>query len=498
MDKIQINGYDINQPFRHIKYTTVKGNCALIIDHIDEYDYMEYAFVVFDADDTLLDISLGLQVNGRDLYSRDGYLFHNKILPLEYENSFDVETNTVLKQMVRTDVKNIFFMPINIRTAVRNIMTLRIYNIQVCSNIDIYIKLGNEPHRNHLLYTYCPDKIFVSEMMEQYFNGVSGYAKYSSCDVIRVNELITNFYIDMVQVKNKQRIKNYHRLYDKISIAWMGSEISAIPFSYVELYLKVVENISLDNLTDANNHHVIPINLGQLINVPVIPIHSYWDLKLRIIPNSIDIFHHQIQKNVKCDIYSIYNYLPKEIWNVIAEYLNCRSLLNMMQSCKFFYSLVPQKRIEDLYDEIKINIDDLDLEDLTVKIMYHTGLDFLTKFKPEMDREWVVDRVRSVVQYKVVSMNNEYLLQINNSNPVEWIIIEFDHARIIEHVQFMPTDIDIMIPDTDFYLRMHNPPHRYVFYPSMSIECEHIHFKFGENSDTKINIYVAHYIQVTF
>ena len=493
-DRIRIGGYDINQPFLYDKFVCNKENYNFMLDtkNIHEHHYMEYAFVVIDPNEIVQNIYFAIQVNGLNIYSPRGYLYHNKIFPLEYENSFDNETNTVLKQMVRNNVPNVFFMPINAPILHNHIMicTRGMYPSVIAN---VYVKLGSERHRHHELDIYYPGKFFKSSLIGKVFGGTLGYGKKSQLEITANGDIVTNLYLMIQQYPNVRRIKNYYKMYYEIEIQYGHLFTIRIPTDYIALYEECINDICLNDLVDARGRHILPINLSQLVNIPLIKLKNI-PLNLYFYPNYIRVFHHRIEKNVECIPYV--NILPKEIWNLILNLLNCADLLNAMQACKLFYSIVPLKQIENLYDKYKVTIDDLEIYDMSVNAMYHSvdnDNDFDTVYKPTSHQ------IRNILQHKEVSMSNEYLLQITKSDPIEWIIIEFiEVSGLIEHVQFMPTDIDIMIPDTDFYLKMHNPPHRYLFYPKIPIECESIYFKFRANSTPKANIYLAFQLDIIF
>lgn len=114
LNKIKINGYEINQIFVYQSENTYCTNNKIRLDQWtasdNKFNFIEYMFIVFEGDAE--NIKLVVQANGFDLWSRKDYIFHNKIYPMECENLYDSETNNLLKDMVRTsNLKNVLFVP---------------------------------------------------------------------------------------------------------------------------------------------------------------------------------------------------------------------------------------------------------------------------------------------------------------------------------------------------------------------------------------------------
>jgi len=526
IDKLQIGTHEINQPFWHQARTTVSSDrISFSISLKDIYDngwhFVEYALIIINTEENLQSIGLFTQVDGIDVYNRCGYLYHNKIYPLEYETLSDDETNNLLRSMVRTNMPNILFIPLNIGISTYQDLKFCMTNA-VNSSIDIYIKLAVEPWKNNILAKYISYKSIGTEMIEQCFGGCPGYGKKSLLEISRYGDVITNLYIDLRQDPDKKRIKNYYRLYNKIVIEFRGLEISTIPLDYLALYLKVVKNILLEDLSDNRGCHIIPINLNELINVSLILLSKHYQLKFYFCPNNISVFHHRIQKSIICDTAHLSDWVPRDLWNLIMGYLDCRNLLNMIQTCKFIYSIIPQKRIKELYDVQKITIEDLEIYDMNVKVMYyfidydHRQRYFHCRTDPRdnIKIKPFINELRSIKQYNKIINDTEYSFEVE-SKIIEWIIIEIDvfpdkNVLDIGKTKFIPIlsecEDQIVLPypsneihpitkDLDMYHKMHNPEkNRYMFYLDGNYET--INLVFETHVSAPINIYVSYRIQM--
>jgi hypothetical protein len=169
LTKINIDGYEINQPFIHESYELHSANNKIRLDHelaIEHgFNFIEYIIVVFNHFPEKS--SMLLQANGMDLWERQDLLIYNKIFPLQCENLYDEETNALLKHVVRNRT-NIALLPfrtekgswlLDITPTDPNLipnqhisnLTLRIYNLIPLNsviNIDIYMKLSNANSQN--------------------------------------------------------------------------------------------------------------------------------------------------------------------------------------------------------------------------------------------------------------------------------------------------------------------------------------------------------------
>lgn len=493
INKLQIGEYIINQPFYH---SSREINCrypvfSFDINPFSDDEFIEYVFVVIHTKENLQGIDLGIQFDAKDLRSRQDYTYFNKIYPLEYEKSYDVETNTFLENITRNNISNVLFMPLEIpirKKAFRSI-TIPIYNCMFMANIDFYFKITSISHI---------DKQYSNKLIEQYFDSDPEYGKHSTIEPSRYGDFITNFYLLMEQDSGKKHIKNYYKLYNKLVIIYGGYTVSEIPLDYVVLYLTHIKNIDIRSLSH-NGKHILPINLHELINISHIPFHSVPNItgiKIQLCPNDISKFHYNVRKTIKyntIDIsYDAYiNYIPVDIWGVILEYLDCVNILSAIETCKFFYSLVSQKKIDNLYNACKITIEDLVPHDINMCIMYHGYKNKIIPFNPESGLMYqFMLNSRSIIQYEIIIEGIEYIFNPDKLNPISYIIIEVDIAGQYDILDMNKMNcMDGIIKDVEFYSKMHNPKcNRYVIYPSTN----NINFVFKEYISAKANIYVAY------
>lgn len=170
LSKINIDGYEINQPFIHqskqlgsLYSNKIRLDHELALEH--GLNFIEYIIVVFDKFPEKS--SMFIQCNGMDLWDMQDILIYNKIFPLQCENLYDEETNNLLKHVVRNRT-NIAILPfrtekggwlLDITPTDPNLipnqhisnLTLCIYNsipLDSATNIDIYMKLSNTNSQN--------------------------------------------------------------------------------------------------------------------------------------------------------------------------------------------------------------------------------------------------------------------------------------------------------------------------------------------------------------
>lgn len=266
------------------------------------------------------------------------------------------------------------------------------------------------------------------------------------------------------------------------------------------LYLTHIKNIDIRSLSN-NGKHIIPINLHELINISHIPFHSVPNItgiKIQLCPNDITKFHYDVRKTIKYDIidleYESYiNHIPIDIWSVILEYLDYVNILSTIETCKFFYSLVSQEKIDNLYDKYKITIEDLVPHDINMCIMYH---DYKNKIIPSNTESGMIYQFmlnsRSIIQYEIIIEGNKYAFKPDKLNPIAYLIAEFDIVCRYDILDMNKINcIDGIIQDVEFHSKMHNPKcNRYVIYPNTN----NINFVFKEYISAKANIYVAYNI----
>ena len=122
INKIQIGHYQINQPFLHqieeFEHVEQENNrYAMHLYFTTEHKYhayIEYILITFEQDPIPENIFVVIQANGYDLWERLEYIYYNKIFPLQCENLYDVETNNLLHNMVRSndpELKKVLFIP---------------------------------------------------------------------------------------------------------------------------------------------------------------------------------------------------------------------------------------------------------------------------------------------------------------------------------------------------------------------------------------------------
>lgn len=163
IDKLEVGDHVINQPFLHQSpfLFQTKDEYKEITRHNIRVDttslptsglrFLEYAFITFN--DCPISTCMIPKINTCALYSRQTYTYFNKIYPLQCEDLYDSETNALLKNMVRTDMKNVFFVPFRMMKNgslidIENIDTLQ-FDIIFGENVDppiinIYIKLADK------------------------------------------------------------------------------------------------------------------------------------------------------------------------------------------------------------------------------------------------------------------------------------------------------------------------------------------------------------------
>ena len=508
INKLQIKEYEINQSFYHDYNTVGPDNGIYVFDTNLFRDtgktFIEYVLIVIHTEENLENSELLIILDGTDIASKRKFIHHNKLYPLEYEKSYDDETNMLLSNMVRTNIPNVLFMPLNIATG--SILSIRIFKIMQTANVDFYFKLSDEARQIHIPdiqnTEYILDVPYKSELIQQYCSGVPGYGKKSTVEFTHNGNFMTNLYLELIQEPDKYHIKNYYKLYKKISIEFGGRVISEIPLDYIILYLKYVKNIQIENMSN-DKHHIIPINLKELINLSEIIFHNFYGVKMYLHPNDISKFHYDTKRNIKCDnidlAYTTFlNYIPTELWGVILEYCNCRDLLCVAETCKFFYSLVPQKKIDELYNACKITVNDLSMSDAEIDVMYYLSKNpDLKKYRPYDNlnfnklNKFPFD-AKHIFQYEIIVAGDEYLLEMHMCSPIEYMIIDFDIAGKYDILDMLNTKYgDGIIADADFYSKMHNPQcNRYVLYCNINID--KINLVFKEFVNTKANVYIAY------
>lgn len=515
IDKLEIEGHVINQHFWHISETIWHPSVKINITPPNENNKicMEYIIIKMDSGDVLNNIGLRIQIDGKDLGDKRDRTHLTKMHPLQCENAYDTETNNLLKDMVRKNITNVFFIPIKITEddipfcLDKQKVYLDIFNSPKV-HIDIYVKVYEKYTSNNTLMGFDLKTPFISELIPQFCAGNPGFGKKSVISISNNGEIISNFYIKIDTYRDKKRINNFYKVYDKITLEYGEHEVINIPIDYLQLYLKVIKGINLDDLV-IDNCHVIPINLHELTNIPIIPLSSYFELRIYFHPAKIDSFHRIIQKNIIDYAESISDetniiLLPTEIWKHIASYLDLKDLLNFMQSCRFFYYIVPKKQISDLYEPHRITKLDIDDFDMELNVLYH-------KTDPRgISIPQIINKYRNIVQSKEIIDNTEYLFGTDflQYPKIEWIIIEIDipgqndildlektKFNFCKNRSYTSSNIDSIKKDSLFYKKMNDPSeNRYIidFYDNIHM-CESINFVFKKHINTKINIYVSYY-----
>ena len=385
--------------------------------------------------------------------------------------------------MTRANIPNVLFIPLGILT--EGCIEIFIFSYLQNARVDFYFKLSEKSQ----LCISNQMQLDKRKLIDQYFNGSQHYGKIANCNISRIENTVNNFYLKLNQDVNCKHIKNYYKLYKELVIEYGGYTINTIPIDYIVLYLKVIKNICVNKLS-LDKHHIIPINLKELINLNNIPLCAPYDLRIILYPNDISKFHYNTQRNIKCDnidlaYITFLNYIPAELWGVIFEYANCNDLLNIIETCKFFYSMVPQKRIDDLYNIHKISVENLLLDDVIMCTTYYknNNLDG-TESKFQVGS-------KSIIQYEIIISGKELLFKIDKyMSPILYIIIEFDVVGQYDVLDMNATTniVDGIITDLDFYSKMHNPQeNRYIIY--FDANANDINFVFKEVVYCKSNIY---------
>ena len=159
IDKLEIGDHVINQPFLYqTEYVSIPArNYKIRIDIAplvnSDLCFLEYVFII--VDDCPKSIHMLPRVNMYDLHSRRDYAYFNKVYPLECENLYDIETNALLKSMVRTDMKDVLFIPFKMMKngSLIDVRTIDILDFDFSSNteqsaryrtISIFIKLSDK------------------------------------------------------------------------------------------------------------------------------------------------------------------------------------------------------------------------------------------------------------------------------------------------------------------------------------------------------------------
>jgi hypothetical protein len=492
INRVQIGPYEINQPFYH-QYDEINSVRAYFTFNVNSFysngfNFIPYVLIVIDTEENLEKSELWIRFNGKDIVDRQKYIYYNKLYPLEYEKSYDDETNLLLGHMVRTNIPNILFIPLDI--IMEGNIQIVIFSTIKSARVDFYFNLSKKTQ----LYISNGAHLDKRELIDQYFNGNPHYGKISNCEISRHSNTVNNFYLKLNQTATCKHIKNYYKLYKKLVIEYGGNTLNTIPFDYIVLYLKVIKNIYINTLS-IDNRHIIPINLKELINLNNIPLCAPYDLKIILYPNDVSKFHYNTRRHIKCDninlgYFTYINYIPVELWNVILEYLDCRDLLNVIETCKFFYSLVPQNKTDDLYNTHKISVENLSLNDAIICTVYHKNNNL-----NDATSEFQLGS-KSIIQHEITVSGQELLFKIDKlASPIDYIIIEFDIAGQYDILDMTKTTniINGVITDLEFYSKMHNPrQNRYVIY--FDVHADDINFVFAESVYCKAHIYAIYNI----
>lgn len=546
IDKFKYKNYEINQSFYHQQESMLCSNISSykmamsIPDELYTNDYcLEYAFIVFsETDKPFENIKINVQANGHDIsdYNRD-CLYYNKVFPIECMESYDDETNNLLKDMSQGKVKQLFFVPFkyhrgdlafqlnDIFTTAKFGMNYRIpidykYPKKIthltfiikgldCEKVDFYIKFA--PNINNVIKLNEPLSLYPkSDFTSRVFIGIPGYGRRMRSNIAKLGDCMSNIYIEMVKGAGR-RIKNYYRIVSEFNIEISGTIIFEIPVDYIALYLKVMKNIILCEVSAKNNCYIVPINLKELVNIAYIPLSNlHKEVRLNLIWHSpIDIFYYKLQKQVELQITypkyeSFIKGISKDVLRLVMEYLDDTTFINLMQTCRFMYSLAPMNQIKKRYEKYKISKDDLTLTDAIYNVMYHWPIPEFKTFLNEF---------RTIKQYReniVDSDSFQHLL--NHKGPIEWIIIEINQylkPNMLVNVEFTidkkfefneilkekleKYDLDTIhvIKKDPNFLKMHDPnKNRYLFY-TKSVIYKNINMHFREKITCDLNIYIA-------
>lgn len=501
VNKLQIGEYEINQPFYRDTHGIIGGqNMKFFFNtnnfRTDELTFIEYVIIIINTEENLENTTMLIQQNGRDLASRRHHIYYNKIYPLEYETAYDNETNLLLTHMVRTNIPNVLFMPLDI--VMGGNLQICVFNILQSANIEFYFKLNNGPREKNLDIN---NGLYTTELIEQLFSNSIFYGKTTWTEISRNGDLITNIYLKLIQNPNKKHIKDFYKLYDRITIHYGEHIISTIPIDYIILYLKYIKNICISDIC-VTKCHIIPINLKELINVPSIAFSNTHWLKMCLHPNNISKFYHDTKRNINCNnidltyINSDINLITADIWDYIFKYLTMYEIVHTTEICKFFYSFMSQQKIDKLYDTCRITVDDLDVWDGIIDVMYHKYQNDPNADIPELCDKSLANLTqfnsKSIIQHEIIISGEEYLFEIERLYPIAYLIIEFDVAGQYDILDMEKTKhIDGVITDIDFFSRMHNPQsNRYVLY--IDPHTDNINFVFKKYVYSKVNIYIVY------
>jgi len=532
IDKFQFENYEINQQFFHQTEPIYKGynKWRAILD--SRYAY-EYLFIVIPrqlADG--LRILLLPQLNGRDCTEQREFIFYNKIFPSECMKSYDDETNALLEGMVRNNMINILFFPFRFS---KNEMPLIINDndyLYITGNfgttlpeMDLYFKAIPRCEKIQSIQTdfnamtiYNFTNMCKKELIDQVMGGNSGYNKKMNISIAHNGPIFSNLYLNIIKDRDTKFVRNYYKVIKELIIEIGGHIISKIPIDYIYLYWKIIKGIQLNNFSH-NNTWIIPINIKELINLPFVSLGNLSHHEVRVYIDSrahIENFNYNIQKHAPTnnnypEYISLINYLPPELWILIINYLDKDSFVNCIQSCRYFYSIIPIKNIENKYEKYKITEKDLKINDITINVVYNN----IINGYDTSGMKNIINELRSIHHYKEIIINNnmhQFIIPFNDV-PLEWIIIELDpyqNKNILENITFNQLGIynfdeilKIELADcdlTNFYKimngpefsKMHNPDeNRYLFFFEPNLTYKSIDIKFKEEISCDINWYLA-------
>ncbi|AYV77215.1 MAG: hypothetical protein Barrevirus19_10 [Barrevirus sp.] len=413
-----IKTHIINQQFLHQqeKLNSYSGLSKIVIDISNELynnNYLfEYAFVVLTTDvsdetkDSIIsDTAITVQANGHDIGDSRDYLYFNRVYPVECMDSYDEETNDLLKDMSQEKVKNLLFVPFKFMKDgslidINNIFSTTIFSMYYqipeklgasfskalthltfnigapkYSKVDFYIKLSTKE-------TQLQESFYKSRLIEHNFLYASpDYGNQMSSVITRNGDLMSNIYIKLVRQPSTKFIKEYYKIINSICFEIKGNFIFTLPIDYIELYLKVMKNITLNGLQRYNTyfHYIIPVNIKDLTNIEFIPLCNldFTEVRLKIfMDRNIESFNHVLEKHVELNnnypkTESLINVIPKDILKLIMEYLDDKAFGNFMQSCRLIYSITPENQIIKRYEKYKIVKTDLSLYGASYNVMYH-------------------------------------------------------------------------------------------------------------------------------
>lgn len=246
------------------------------------------------------------------------------IFPFEWLGYFSEDTCTLLNYIIRNNQKNVLFYPL-LKLGKFGIDDINDHSIQIngnFKNMRVYFKRENKFMKHNVA-------MYENEKITKIYG--STYNLPKSCDI--VDKLLIHISFDFKDPHIYKKIK-----YVDLEIG--GARILRIPTKFIDYWLNITYNVSINDLWSHNGHEyklIIPIDLRSMFNF-IIPLHTipFHDVKICFDETYIDMRY--IKRHCIKDEYDVT--LLKELWIYISQYLEIYDLINLVSSSNSLYSIL--------------------------------------------------------------------------------------------------------------------------------------------------------------